>query len=279
MNARKKSILMFVTSFALLLVAYIPTFMWMYHRWTAHESYYGHGFLIPLISLYIVWSRKDLLKNAKLSNNMAGLLLLVIGLLLHIVCAALKVYFISGFSFVLSLYGLLLFCFGKHIVRSLVFPVLFLLAMVPMPLVLIGALIVKLKLIVAQISTLILNIIGFPSVLDGSTIRMPSSYTVVAAPCSGLRSLISLLTLGLLFTFAMKISYLKKGVLLLLSIPIALGTNILRIIALAVVNDLYGEKVAMGFFHDFTGFMVFALAFTGLWVAGRVLDTNSGVNR
>ena len=185
-------------------------------------------------------------------------------------------YFISGFSFVFAIYGLVLFFFGKEVTRNLIFPIFFLLAMIPLPLVLIGNLTVKLKLFAAQCATVILNKIGFPSIRDGSIIRMPHSYIAVEAPCSGLRSLIALLTLGLLFAFAMKVSYLKKGMLLLSSIPIAMVSNIIRILMLGVVNDLYGEKIAMGLFHDFTGFFVFAFAFTGLWVVGRVLEPRKG---
>jgi exosortase len=256
-----------------LLIAYTPTFVWMWGRWLAKESYYGHGFLIPIISLYVVWQRRKELKKAKISSEMSGLILVVAGLLIHIVCALLKIYFISGFSFVFVLYGLILFCFGKDIARNLVFPVFFLAAMIPLPLVLIGNLTVKLKLLVAQMATFTLNKIGFPSVRDGSFIRMPNSYIAIEAPCSGLRSLIALLTLGLLFAFAMNVSKLKKSVLFLSSVPIAMAANLMRIILLATVNDLYGEKVAMGFFHDFSGFLLFGVAFTGLFIVSRALDT------
>ena len=193
-------------------------------------------------------------------------------LLVHIVCALLKIYFVSGFSFVFVLYGLILFFFGKEMIKNLIFPIFFLLAMVPLPLVLIGNLTVKLKLFAAKCATFTLNRIGFPSVLDGSMIRMPNSYTTVGAPCSGLRSLIALLTLGLIFSFFTKISYLKKGLILLATVPIAIVTNVIRIVMLSIVNDLYGEEVAMGFFHDFSGFLVFALAFIGFFVIGRKIE-------
>ena len=168
------------------------------------------------------------------------------------------------------------FSFGKEQAKNLIFPIFFLLAMVPLPLVMIGNITVKLKLLAAQCATFTLNKIGFPSILDGSTIRMPDSFTVVAAPCSGLRSLISLITLGLLFAYALKVSYLKKGLLLLSSIPIAIITNIMRISLLAIINDLYGEKAAMGFFHDFSGFLVFAIAFISLLGVSRLLEGSKG---
>lgn len=272
MDNRKKNLIQFITSMTLLFIAYIPTIKWMIDRWLLPESYYGHGFLIPLVSLYVLWQRKDIIKNTKISSNMPGLIMTAGCLLVHILCALLKVYFISGFTFVFAIFGLILFFFGKDMAKKLIFPVFFLLAMIPLPLVLVGNLTVKLKLFAAQCSTFILNKIGFPSVREGSIIRMPNSFIAVEAPCSGLRSLISLLTLGLIFAYAMKVSYLKRGTLLALSVPIAVTANIVRIIMLATVNDLYGEEVAMGFFHDFTGFFVFAFAFAGLWGVSRALE-------
>lgn len=276
-----KNFIKFASCVLLLLIAYIPTILWMADRWFAKESYYGHGFLIPIVSLVITWQKRDILKKIKPAGAIAGLWIIMACLLVHIICAALKVYFISGFSFVLAIYGLILFFFGKKMTNALIFPTLFLLTMIPLPLVVVGNLTVKMKLFAAQASTFMLNHIGFPCVRDGSVIKMPNSYIAVEAPCSGLRSLISLLTLGLLFSYVIKVSLLKKTILFLSSIPIALASNIFRIILLAAVNDLYGEKVAMGFFHDFTGFLVFAVAFTGLYGVSRALEGNreSGVSR
>ena len=272
MNSKSNNILKFLSCIALLSIAYIPTFRWMWARWFAGESYYGHGILIPAISFYFAWQRRDLLKKARISGEISGLIFIAVGLFIHIACALLRVYFISGFSFVFVLYGLILFFFGKEMTRALIFPIFFLLAMIPLPLVLIGNLTVKLKLFAAQCATFTLNRIGFPSMLDGSIIRMPNSFIMIGAPCSGLRSLIALLTLGLVFSFSMKVSYLKKGLILLVTVPIALISNILRIVMLSVVNDLYGKEVALGFFHDFAGFLVFAFGFLGLFIVGRIVE-------
>ena len=276
MDKNRVNLIKFLSCAALLVIAYIPTIRWMIERWMQNESYYSHGFLIPIISLFVAWQRKDVIGKAKVSSEMAGLWIAALGIIIHIICATLRVYFISGFSLVFVLYGMVLFFFGREVMRQLVFPIFFLLAMVPLPLVLISNLTVKLKLFAAQCSTFILNHIGFPSVRDGSIIRMPNSYIAVEAPCSGLRSLIALITLGLLFAFAMKTSYLKKALVLLSAVPIAIAANILRIILLATVNDLYGEKIAMGFFHDFTGFLVFVVAFAGLWAVVKVLEPKEG---
>src|SRR3989338_8864754 len=121
-----KNIIKFLICVAILLIAYLPTINWMIERWNAEESYYSHGFLIPLISIFLVWQKKDKLAEAKISSDARGIWLIAAGLLAHIICGILKVGFISGFSLVLVIYGLVLFFFGKEIVRILNFPIFFL---------------------------------------------------------------------------------------------------------------------------------------------------------
>ncbi len=272
------TLIKFGATLILALIAYIPTINWMIGRWNGKESYYSHGFLIPIISLFVIGQRRDALSKIKIAGSMLGLWIITACLLIHVVCAALRVYFMSGFTLVPLIYGLVLFFFGKEMVRKLTFPILFLFAMVPLPLAVIGTLTVKLKLLATQLSVIALNIIGFRCIQDGSLIRMPTSFIEVAAPCSGLRSIISLITLGLLFAYAMKTSFLKKSILFLSSIPIAIATNVMRITIVAIVNDLYGEKVAMGAFHDFTGYMVFVVAFLGLFGVAKMIGAReSGV--
>ncbi len=271
MNNKMNSVIKFSSCMLLLLVAYLPTIAWMIDRWSAKESYYSHGFLIPAISLFVIWQRRSILSKIKIANNIAGIWIVAACLFIHIISAALRIYFLSGFSLVFAIYGLALFFFGREMSRKLIFPIFFLLVMIPLPLVIIGNLTVKLKLLATQLSVFVLNHIGFRCIQDGSVIRMPSSFIEVAAPCSGLRSIISLVTLGLLFAYAVKTSFLKKSVLFLSSIPIAIATNVMRITLVAAVNDLYGGKVAMGAFHDFTGFLVFAVAFIGLFGVSQAL--------
>jgi exosortase len=268
---KKSDVVKFAAAIALLLVAYLPTIAWMADRWFAKESYYSHGFLIPLISLFIVWQRRNALSKIKMAGNVLGLWIVAACLLVHIVSASLRVYFLSGFTLIPIIYGLVLFFFGKEMVRKLTFPILFLFTMVPLPLAVIGTLTVKLKLLATQLSVFTLNNIGFRCIQDGSVIRMPASFIEVAAPCSGLRSIISLVTLGLLFAYSMKTSLLKKTILFLSSIPIAIATNVMRITIVAIVNDLYGGEVAMGVFHDFTGYMVFVAAFLGLFGIAKMI--------
>jgi len=276
MDERKAAIFKFASAAALAIVAYFPTLQWMVDRFNAPDSYYGHAFFIPAISAYIAWQRKETLKNAPLSSEWYGLAVVVACLAVHLVCAALKIYFISGFTLVAVLYGLVLFFLGKETARILTFPLFFLFTMIPLPMVAIAQITVRLKLFATQAAALVLNLIGFICVTDGNIIRMPSSYVVVDTPCSGLRSLISLLTLGLLFTYFIKVSYPRKAVLFLSSIPIAIATNVFRIVIVAILNDFFGPAVAMGTFHYVLGFFVFIFAFGAFLGVAKLLERRNG---
>lgn len=271
----KTRIIKFAIAAGLLSVVYLPTLVWMVGRWHLPESEYGHGFFIPLVVLFFIFQKRSSIMNAKAETSFAGFWLLLAMLSVHMFAMVLRISFLSGFTMVIAIYALTLFTFGKEITRQVLFPILFLTLMIPLPLVVIGNAMVKLKLVAANSAVFILNHIGFPSLLDGSVIRMPGSHVEVAAPCSGIRSLIALSTLGIVFAYALKASRLKKFMLCVFSVPIALVTNVMRVVALAVVNDLYGEKVAMGFFHDLSGFLVFGLAFVILLAISKSMEASS----
>ncbi len=117
-----KRIVQIASASILLLIAYIPAILWMVDRWFAKESYYGHGILIPIVSLVIVWQRMETLKKIKHAGSAAGLWIVMACLIVNIISASLKVYFLAGFSLVFAVYGLVLFFFGKEMVRNLIFP-------------------------------------------------------------------------------------------------------------------------------------------------------------
>ena len=256
----------------LLIFAYFPTIVWMVDRWNAKESYYGHGFLIPFVSAYLLWRKRKELLCIQPSPSMGGFFLLMAGLLIHLASAILKVYFTSAFSILLSVPGLVLYLWGRKMLRAAAFPIFFLIFMVPFPLVVIGTTTVRLKLFAATCAVHLLRMIGLPAIQDGSTIHMMHATVLVDDPCSGLRSLISLLTLGVLFAYLRQSSVPRRALFFLSSVPIALIANIVRVVLLAAVADIYGTEAAFKFFHDFSGFVLFGVALAGLSLVGRILQ-------
>ena len=128
------------------------------------------------------------------------------------------------------------------------------------------------KLFAAQIATITLNHMRIPALREGSLIKMRSAYVMVDDVCSGLRSLISLTALGSIFAFWLKGPAWKKIILFLCTIPIAILTNVCRIIFLATISEIWGPQYASGFVHDASGFLVFGLAFVFLLAVAKVIE-------
>ncbi len=254
------------------ILTYIPTLLWMWDRWFARDSYYSHGILIPFVSGFLIWQIRGELAAIHPERSPWGMSFIITGLIIHLGSSLFRIYFTSGFSMLIVLAGLILFVYGSKIFRKIIFPICFLIFMVPVPLVVITSISFKMKILAAQIATAALNGMGLAAVRSGSILKMQHAYVVVDDICSGLRSLISLAALGSIFAYWMKGPMLKRIILFLSTIPIAIATNVLRIVFLSFVSEVWGPEYATGFVHDFSGFMVFALAFVLLYAVGKVLE-------
>ena len=257
---------------ALLGVIYYPVFVWMWQRWFAADSYYAHGPLIPVVTAVLIWLRRKDLPQVQLQSSKLGLAILIAGLLLHIASAFTRIYFTSAYSIFIVLLGLSLYFFGRQFTQIILFPLCFLLFMFPAPVALIEGTTLRMKLFIAQSSVYIIQLLGIPALRDGSTVYMQSTSVVVGDPCSGLRSLISLSALSILYAYIVKSSYLRKTALFISSIPIAIIANMIRTIATLLIANAYGNDIITNkYLHEGFGLMVFIIAFAGLFLVGRLL--------
>lgn len=255
-----------------LFVIYRDTLGWCIQRWQAPGSYYSHGFLIPFVVGFLVWRKLKKLGEITPRPSWTGLFLLLTGLIVHLLSAILRVYFPSGFSLLLVLFGLVLFLLGRETTRELSFPLAFLVFMLPLPSVLVDTLAFKTKLLASEVAVRFLQFSGLSVVREGSFVQTPHSILLVGDPCSGLRSLISLLALGALVVYLMKTSRAKKLFILMSTIPVALFCNWIRVVALILVSEIYGSEVAGGFFHDASGIFLFLLALGCFFAIRRGVD-------
>lgn len=272
------------------LLTYIPTFIWMWDRWWARDSYYSHGILVPFVTGFLIWQKREELKKIKIQESPWGLRLIILGIIIHMISAVFRIYFSSGFSMLIVLCGFILYFFGTEVFKKVWFPVAFLFFMMPLPMVVITNLSFKLKLFAANIATVLLNNMGILAIREGSVIRMRHAYVIVDDVCSGLRSLISLTALGSIFAYWLNVPIVtlaatssmfaywikapitKRIILFLTTIPIAIITNVCRVLVLSLVSEIWGAEYATGFVHDATGFMVFALAFILLLGVTKLIE-------
>ncbi len=270
---KREELIKLIVLAVLVIAAYIPSFIWMVERWTAHDTYYSHGFLVPFICLFIVWTKRESFGKLKIQPApKTGWAIFGASILTHLASTFLRVNFVSGFSLIPVIAGLTLVFLGKDILKLLWFPIAFIAFMIPLPMVTTANMSFRLKLFAAQIATFIVNHMGIRAVRDGSIIRTEHAMLTVEDPCSGIRSLIALIALGALMAYFSNISRPRKVILFASSVPIAVSTNIVRIVALTLASEIYGSTFAMGWFHDTMGILVFVMAFLMLSVVGKLLE-------
>jgi len=246
-------------------IMYLPVFADLHAKYSAIDSYYGHGYLIPLVSAFAVWLRRHRLKRMEVVPFPPGLGVLGGGLLLYFASRWLYVNVAADLSAVIVLAGLSLYLFGKAITRELMFPLAFLLFMIPLPKISIIYITFWLKLFVASAATEAVSAMGVPVLLRGAFIELPTGAIEIDNACSGLRSLIALMAMGVAYASFLPVSFLRKTVVVLFSIPIAIAANLIRILVLIWVSYLYSPTGKAFEMTDFTtGMLVYAIALMGL---------------
>lgn len=252
---------------------YIPTFAWMIDRWSSHDSYFAHGFLIPFVSIYWTWQKRNVLRQVQATGSYIGIPVLVIGAAIQIFASIFRIYFISAFSFILVLAGCILLLYGRRVFREIWFPICFLLLMIPLPLLAISEITLKFKFFVSEVAVFLLNKTGIQSHREGSYIIMPNSYLLVGDPCSGLKSFLAFLCLGMIFAYGAKTRLWARGLLALSGLPLAILSNIVRVYALGMIAEIYGQDAAGGRVHDASGVVVFVLSFAVFLMIRRELES------
>jgi exosortase len=265
---------LFACAFAAL---FFPTFRWMAERFEAADSFYSHGWLIPVASGWLIWRQRTDLARVPRRATWHGLWLLVPCVAIHLVATWLRLGFVSGFAMLGALAGLVWTCWGWPILWRLRFPLAFLAFMVPLPGVLLIAISFQMKLMAASLATWLLQALGISAVQMGSTIRLPGLSVIVDDTCSGLRSLISLIALSTMWTALLGPSAprLHKLVIVASAIPIALIANMIRIMTLVLLAAIYGHGIAEGFIHYGSGIVVFGIALAALAGISRCLQSTS----
>lgn len=254
----------------LIFAVYRQTFITLVRTWETNPNY-SHGYLIPPVVVLLFWREWKRFVAEIARGAMWGLALIALALLGHIVSIRAGVFMTQGYSFVLLLFGLCLFMFGKRATRRVWFPLAYLVFMLPMPPYLVNVVSFQLKVFAARAGSLAAVKLGIPLVRSGMTIHLPAGSLRIADPCSGLRSLIALVALGALFAYLSDGRFWKRAVLFVSSVPLAVAANIVRISVLCVVASVGGIDAALGFFHDFSGLLLFLIAFTGLVIVRKLL--------
>lgn len=256
-----------------LALLYRESLAYMVHIWSTDENY-GHGFFVPAISLYLIWEKRRALQALPPGGSWWGLPLVLAGLGLYFIGEFATLYVVLHLSLWTVVAGLLLAAVGPAGVRVIAFPLLYLLTMIPLPHFLYQGLSGRLQLISSALGVGCLQLVGVTAFRDGNVIDLGPIQLQVVEACSGLRYIFPLASLALLCAYLFRDALWKRALLVLSSFPIAILLNGVRIGAIGVLVELYGQGAAEGFFHFFEGWVLFvaslALLFVEMWALAYV---------
>jgi exosortase len=263
---KRKTIIVLTVIVAILAIIYWPVFRWLVQSWLSNP-YYSHGFLVPVVSGFFAWTKRRELQTRE--PSIIGSFVIALGILVYILGYIWAIRFLSAFSLLIVLSGLLLSFYGKKTARALVYPVCFLILMVPLPY--IQEIGFFLQSTSVHFSAWILKALGLPITTIGTQIHLRENIFTVDLACSGINTLIALLALILVYVYLLSGAFYKRTILFIIAFPIAILANILRITAIILVANYYGTNAAMGLFHDLSSLIFFILAFLCLVLLGRIL--------
>jgi exosortase len=248
----------------------LTCYQWLTLHWS-HVSNYSHGPLIPLIAAGLVWwKRKELFAQAIRPVAWGPV---IVGLAMAVYYFGVKAIQprIVVFSFVLVLYGLVLSLAGRAMFRVLFFPITFLLLMIPLNFLdeQIG---LPLQHFMAWAATWLLNALGIEAIRIGTGIYSHVFQFDVAAPCSGIRSLMALTTVTAAYAYITQHVQWKRWLLFLSAMPLAVLGNLVRVLSIALVAQVYGQQVATKAYHDYSGYIVFGVALSTMVIIGLLLN-------
>jgi len=242
----------------LLIVCYAPVLSHLVWQW-AHDDDMGHGFFVPIVSAYLVWQRRAELSAVKPSPNYWGLVLVIFGALQMMLGVLSAQIVIARIAFLISLVGAVWFLCGTRILKMLAFPLFLLVFMIPIPAIIYARLTLPLQLFASSVAETVLSFIGIPVLRDGNVLELASQKLSVVEACSGIRSLLTLSYLALVYGYFFDRKVWMRWVLLVGTVPIAIIANATRVTLTGMISE-WRSDLAHGFFHTLEGWVLFLVA-------------------
>ena len=232
---------------------------------------FSHGFLIPFFVAYVIWDKRERLRRTPVRATWAGIPLLVCGLFILLVGIFGADLFLSRISFVLVAAGLIWTLAGRTMLKEFTFSLCVLLLAIPLPALIFNKITFPLQLLASRLASSLLPFAGVPVLRDGNIIQLPAMQLEVAEACSGIRSLLSLFTLSVIYGYFLERSRTQRILLALASIPIAVAANAARIFGTGLCVQYWNPDKAQGFFHEFSGWLMFLVSLGLLYLVHKGL--------
>ena len=230
----------------------------------SNDDNYSHGFLIVPIALYLAWERREKISRLPLAPQPLGLLVVLASVAVLAAGTIGAELFLTRISMIGTLAGAIVFLCGWRHLQALIFPVAFLVLMVPLPAIIFNKITFPLQLLASQAGEFGIAALNIPVLREGNIIVLAHTKLEVVEACSGIRSLVSLLTLAIVYGYFVDPRAWVRWIVSLSAIPVAIVSNAMRITGTGIAAHYYGPSAAEGFFHSFSGWAVFVVAFLAM---------------
>lgn len=265
---------------AVLVVLYAPVLKHLVWQWY-NDADYSHGFLVPLLSAFLIWQRRDKLRLVeRRASSGWGIAIVVMAMGLLFLGSLGAELFLARVSMLVTLCGLIVYFCGGAMLRALAFPVAFLLFAIPIPVLIYNEIVFPLQFVASRFATSTLEMLNlFPIMREGNVLIMPGMKLEVVEACSGIRSLMSLLALAAGFGYLVERSIPMRWLLFAAMVPLAIVSNGTRVMITALMANYIGPEAAEGFMHEFSGWVIFVVAtalFLCLYAAMNALRRKMG---
>jgi exosortase len=268
-RTREQSVAVGVVLGALLLV-YWSVLRGLISAWSTDDNY-SHGFFIVPLALYFVWERRGKIAAVPIRPSAVGLVVVAVSLLLLIAGLLGAELFLSRVSILGAIAGTILFLYGWPMLGVLLFPLAFMLLMIPLPAIIFNKIAFPLQLLASHVGESTISAMNIPILREGNVLILANATLEVAEACSGIRSLVSLFTLGIVFGYFVDRRPWVRAIIALSAIPVAILANGLRVASAGVAAHNFGAAGVEGLFHEFSGWVVFVLAFLMMFAVQRLL--------
>jgi exosortase len=232
---------------------------------------YSQGFLVPFFAAFLIWDKRKVLGETPIKQSWSGIALIVFSIAVLILGVYGVELFTARISFVMLLAGLIWTFFGSAMLRALQFPLLVLILAIPFPAIVFNQITFPLQLLASRIASDILPFLRVPTLNEGNIIKLPIMDLEVAEACSGIRSLMSLFTLAVFYGYFLERTTKRRILLALASIPIAVAANVFRIVGTGLCVQYWDPDKALGFFHEFSGWVMFVVSLACLYLVHRAM--------
>lgn len=259
----------------LLVVLYGSVIASMVQQWWSDPDY-GHGFLVPVFAIYLLWRQRTRISEVSLQGSNSGIVVMLFAMSLLVLGMLASEHFTARMSLLILICGIVVFLAGWQMLRAVAFPVGYLVFMIPLPAVIYYQLTFPLQLLASRLGAHGLLAVGVPTIREGNLLILPNCTLEVVEACSGVRSLISLLAAVVGYVYLCEPKLWKQIVLVAAAVPVVIVSNGCRLVATGVLSYRFGPGVDSGAVHTVLGLVCFALAFLAILLLHRMLGHHPG---